>query len=94
MFYQATKHKKYLDINLKVKIDKVISHVKRGCSLGFIKMSLEFLNINGNDNKIMDYPIKWRNEEIQFDQKISYVNKMMAIYQGVSLELLYNSKVD
>ena len=49
----------------------------------------EYANINGNDNKIMDYPIE-ENEEIEFDQKISYVNKMICQnHQWVCLEDLY-----
>ena len=88
---QATKVKKILDINLKIKLkNKVKSQVKRGCS-EFALEYPEYANINGNDNKIMDYPIEWKNEEIQFDQKnfIRQQNDMPKSINGFCLEDLY-----
>ena len=88
---QATKVKKILDINIKTKLkNKVVSQVKRGCSEFSLKYP-EYANINRNDNKIMDYPSKWKSEEIQFDQKnfIRQQNDMPKSINGFCLEDLY-----
>ena len=88
---QAFKVKKLLDINLKIKLkNKVVSQVKRGCSEFSLKYP-EYANINRNDNKIMDYPSKWKSEEIQFDQKnfIRQQNDMPKSINEFCLEDLY-----
>ena len=51
----------------------------------------EYANINVNDNEFMDYPIKWKSEEIQFDKNnfIRQQKKILKSIDGFCLDDVY-----
>ena len=87
---QARKVKNLLDTNLKVKFhNETFSKIKRGCSEFPLKFP-EYGKIENDINVEMDYPIKWEEIEIQFDQNNSIQQEnMLQSISGFCLSDFY-----